>query len=83
VNIIELTPWKGISPLGTCTVRWISDEDDAIWGVVQRKTGEIWWWKNLEIRWAQDLTDGINTVSRIYLSDERKLALAPHMKRHE
>jgi hypothetical protein len=82
VSIIELTPWKAITPFGTATVRWLSDDNEQNWGVVQHTTGEIWWWKNNEIRWAQDITGGINKPTSIYLSDERKEALKVHMIRH-
>ena len=83
MNIEEVSPWKCITPFGTGTARWVSDGNEVLWGVVQKKTGEIWWWPNNEIRWAQDLSGGVNTVSTIHMSVERGLTLLPHMKRHE
>jgi hypothetical protein len=73
-----------LTPFGKGIAHFVYDSgDETYWGVFQRKTSELWWWPNHEIRYDVHLSEGFTSPSPIHLSDKRKQALAPHMKRHE
>lgn len=78
------TPFLALTPFGKGVAHFVDDAGDEIyWGIFQKKTAELWWWPNHQIRYDIHLSEGFNKQSRIHLSDEQKLALAPHMTRHE
>lgn len=71
------------TPFGEGIAHFVSDAgDETFWGVFQKKTGELWWWPNHEIRYSIHLSEGYNKQTPFNLSAARKEALAPHLKRH-
>lgn len=77
-------PFFIITPFGEAVCHFINDvENDVIYGCIQTKTNEIWWWRNEEVRYDKHITEGLTNPSPIVLSKERQAALAPHMKRYK
>ncbi len=42
-----------------------SKEDDLMWVVIQKDNGEIWTWKNSQVRGCKNISIGRNNISEI------------------
>ena len=42
-----------------------SKEDDLMWVVIQDDTGEVWTWKNSQVRGCKNITIGRTNISEI------------------
>lgn len=73
-----------VTPLGVGVVNFVSqDKDETYWGVFQKQTGELWWWRNHEIRYGVHISEGFHEPTPIVLSKGAKTALAFHMLRYD
>jgi hypothetical protein len=55
---------------------------DVEWGCFQKATGELWWFRGHEIRYAIHLSEGFHKQSKIYMTQDRFEAFAPHLERY-
>lgn len=77
------TPILVTSPLGEATCHFVQDGgDETYWGVFQKDTCELWWWRGNQIRYAIHLSEGFVSQSPIKLSQEAEKALAWHRTRY-
>ena len=77
------SPFLVTTPLGEGVCHFVYDiGDETYWGIFQRETGELWWWRGPEIRYAIHLSEGFDKQSPIVLSPERRAALAKHKKQY-
>lgn len=85
MSILQLTDnIEMITPLGPGHARFLWETPHELWwGVVQIKTGEMWWWKNHLIRFDINISEGRYGTSDIHVNEHLAAALAPHRKRYE
>lgn len=84
MNIQQLpTPLLVTTPLGEATLHFSYDGGDEVyWGVFQKDTGELWWWRGHELRYAIHISEGFVKQSEIKLSKNMEEALSPHRERY-
>jgi hypothetical protein len=76
-------PLALVTPLGDALAHFIyGDSQDVVWCCFQLETGECWWWRNHEIRYAPSITGQNPVISPIQLKPANEDALARHRQRY-
>ena len=76
------SPLSVTTPLGKAVCHFVNDGGfEVYWGCFQLDTSEMWWWRNQEIRYGLNITEGFISPSPILLTKKRMKALEPHLKR--